>query len=243
VTVAESTVRPLHAFPPEWRRQSYIMDYLPILNERDEVRAPLARESGQAMMVRWLRESPEPVTLLVTGPLSTVAAALDLDPTIASKIREIVWMGGALEVKGNVIEPDHDGSAEWNVYWDPPGAARVWNTRIPIVLCPLDITNTVPITPAFRKRLARLRRHPVCDMAGQSLAVAFSDDFYFWDVLTAGYVGRPELFTIRERETVIVTEGPSQGRTKLQAGGRKVKVLDKVNPEAFYDYVLKQWSK
>src|SRR5258706_346788 len=102
VTVAESTVRPLHPFPAEWRKQSYIMDHLPMLNERDEVRTPLARESGQAMLARLLRESSEPVTLLVTGPLSTVAAALDTDRKIASKIREIVWMGGDLEEKSNV---------------------------------------------------------------------------------------------------------------------------------------------
>ena len=243
LTVAESTVRALHPFPDAWRKTSFIMDHFPMLNEASEIRTPLARETGQAYMARLLRESSEPVTLLVTGPLSTVAAVLDKEPQIESKIREIVWMGGALEAKGNVVEPDHDGSAEWNVYWDPPAAARVWGTRIPIVLCPLDITNTVPVTTAFLQRLARLRRYPLCDLAGQSLAVAYSPDFYFWDLLTAAYVGRPDLFTVKERETVIVTEGDSQGRTKLQVGGRKVRVMENVNPTDFHDYVLKQWSK
>jgi len=41
-------------------------------------------------MVRVLREAPEPVTLMVTGPLTTVAAALDTAPEIESKIKEIV---------------------------------------------------------------------------------------------------------------------------------------------------------
>jgi purine nucleosidase len=172
-----------------------------------------------------------------------VAAALDAEPRIEAKIREIIWMGGALEVKGNVVEPDHDGSAEWNVYWDPPAAARVWRSRIPIVLCPLDVTNTVPVTLEFLRRLSRLRRHPLCDLAAQSLAAVYSPELYFWDVLTAAYVGRPDLFTVRERETAIVTAGASQGRTKLQPGGRQVRVLHKVSPEAFQDYVVGQWSR
>lgn len=243
ITVAESTVRALHPFPAEWRKTSYMMERFPMLNEIAEPRTPLARETGQTFMAGLLRSSSEPVTLLVTGPLSTVAAVLDKEPQLESKIREIVWMGGALEAKGNVMETDHDGSAEWNVYWDPPAAARVWSTRIPIVLRPLDITNTVPVTPEFLRRLARNRRYPLCDLAAQSLAVAYSPDFYFWDLLTAAYVGSPGLFTLRERETVIVTEGASQGRTKLQAGGRKVQVMEKVDPAAFHDYVVRQWSR
>jgi hypothetical protein len=41
--------------------------------------APLAAETGQAFMVRTLHEAPEQVTILSTGPLSTLAAALDQD--------------------------------------------------------------------------------------------------------------------------------------------------------------------
>jgi purine nucleosidase len=96
-------------------------------------------------MVRVLREAPEPVTLMVTGPLTTVATALDMAPDIESKIKEIVWMGGALNVPGNVeksLEAGQDGSAEWNVYWDPVSAQRVWQTQIAIVMCPLDLTIT-----------------------------------------------------------------------------------------------------
>src|SRR3954469_3735483 len=102
VTVAESTVRGINPFPRIFRRDAFSVDHFPILNEREGVRAPLAAETGQAFMARVLREAPEPVTLLETGPLTTVAAALDLDPGIEAKIKEIVWMGGALNVPGNV---------------------------------------------------------------------------------------------------------------------------------------------
>ncbi|WP_287521476.1 nucleoside hydrolase [Okeania sp. SIO2C2] len=54
-------------------------------------------------MVRVLKSAPAPVTLMVTGPLTTVAVALDIAPEIESKIQEIVWMGGALNVPGKVF--------------------------------------------------------------------------------------------------------------------------------------------
>jgi purine nucleosidase len=197
-------------------------------------------------MARVLREAPEPVTLLVTGPLTTLAAALDLDPSIESKIKEVVWMGGALRVSGNVekiLEGGQDGTAEWNAYWDPPGAHRVWQTRIPIVMCPLDITNTVPVTPDFVRTLARNRRFPLSDFAGQCYALVMHQDYYFWDVLTAAYLGRPDLFTLREHETAMIPAGPSQGRTLIQAGGKRVRALDTVKRAEFYAYMLEAWAR
>ena len=144
VPVAESTLRGLNPFPTLYRRDSYVIDHLPILNEGD-VQARLVPESGQDFMVRVLREATEPVTLLITGPLTNLAFALDTAPEIESHIKELIWMGGALEVPGNVekaLESGQDGSAEWNAYWDPIAVDRVWKSSIPIVLCSLDITNT-----------------------------------------------------------------------------------------------------
>ncbi|WP_437957499.1 nucleoside hydrolase [Sorangium sp. So ce119] len=246
VPVAESTVRGLNPFPPTFRRDAFCVDNFPVLNEREEVLARRVPESGQAFMASALRAAPEPVTLLVTGPLTTVAAALDIDPRVEGNIREIVWMGGALNVRGNVeraIESGQDGSAEWNVYWDPIAADRIWKTSVPITLCPLDITNLVPVTQAFIRRLCRQRRYPLSDLAGTCYALAGHQDYFAWDVLTTSYLGKPEMFTLRAWETEVVTEGPSQGRTRVVPGGRPVRALDQVDLQQFYDYLFSQWSR
>lgn len=246
IPVAESTVRGLNPFPRIFRRDSFTVDHLPILNESDAIRTPLVAETGQAFMARVLREAAEPVTLLVTGPLTTVAAALDLAPEVESKIRQIVWMGGALNVPGNVdpiMEGGQDVSAEWNVYWDPIAADRVWRTPIPLVICPLDITNNVPVTSEFVRKLGRQRRFPLSDLAGQCYALVTHQDYFFWDVLTTAYLGKPEFFHLREWETEIVTAGPSQGRTRVTPGGRKIRALDRVDKEKFYEYILEQWAQ
>lgn len=246
IPVAESTVRGLNPFPREWRNVAFIVDHLPILNDKERIETPLVAESGQDFMVRVLKEAAQPVTLLVTGPLTTVAVALDMAPEIEGKIKEILWMGGALEVPGNVspyMEPDHDGSAEWNVYWDPPAAHRVWATSIPIVLCPLDITNNTPVTAELIQNLGNQRKFPVSDFAAHCYALVMRQgNYYFWDVLTTAYLGRPQLFTVREQETAVIAKGRSRGRTKLEAGGRKITVMDTVQLEPLYKYIVEAWA-
>lgn len=96
IPVAEITVRGINPFPCLYRRDSLIVNCLPILNQTETINTPL-------------REATEPVTLMVTGPLTTVAVALDAALEIEAKIKQIVWMGGALNVPGNVEKSIESG--------------------------------------------------------------------------------------------------------------------------------------
>ena len=63
------------------------------------------------------------IRLLTLGPLTNVATALDVDPSLASRIDSIWVMGGAVDVPGNVagspgVDSDNT-AAEWNIYVDP----------------------------------------------------------------------------------------------------------------------------
>ncbi|MBE9128057.1 MULTISPECIES: nucleoside hydrolase [unclassified Coleofasciculus] len=246
IPVAESTVRGINPFPTLYRRDSFIVDHLPILNQHESIQTPLLRETGQDFMVRSLLSAAQPVTLMVTGPLTTLATALDLAPEIEAKIEQLVWMGGAINVPGNVeksLEAGQDGSAEWNAYWDSLAVHRVWQTQIPIILCPLDITNTVPVTSEFVRQLGKQRQYPLSDFAGQCYALVIPQDYYFWDVLATTYLAHPEFFELREWESAIVTTGLSQGKIKLEKDGRKIWAMDKVNKELYYAYLLRQWAQ
>ncbi|WP_088243706.1 nucleoside hydrolase [Calothrix rhizosoleniae] len=246
IPVAESMVRGINPFPYLYRRDSFVVDHLPILNERDTISTPLVAEPGEDFMVQVLRQASEPVTLMVTGPLTNVAFALDKAPEIEAKIAKIVWMGGALNVPGNVEqnwEPGQDGSAEWNAYWDPLAVARVWQSGIEIIMCSLDITNTVPVTSAFVQKIGRQRKYPISDLAGQCYALVIPQDYYAWDVLATAYLGNPDAYKLREWETEIITSGVSQGNTKVVSGGRKIYGMDEVDKSWFYSYLLEQWRR
>ena len=246
VSVAAADVRGVNPFPRIFRRDSFSVDHFPILNERKTILTPLSPETGQTFLARILRSAAEPITFLETGPLTSLAETLATDPTLASKIKRIVWMGGALHVPGNIdkiIEGGQDGSAEWNVYWDPFAAAKIWQTNIPITICPLDLTNRVPITSEFVLRLARQRQHPLSDLAGLCYSLVTHQDYFAWDVLTTAYVGQPDMFMLKDWNTEIITTGISQGRTLVTPGGRKVSALHTVDLDRFYSYIFKQWSR
>lgn len=66
----------------------------------------------------------------------------------------IYIMGGAVESSGNLIEVDQtikNTTAEWNIYVDPKAADNVFRSGVPITMVGLDVTNQVPVTPAFIK--------------------------------------------------------------------------------------------
>ena len=246
IKVAESTVRGINPFPPEFRKDCIMIDRFPILNEQPIFTDSLSTETGTQFVIRCLESSPEPVTLMVTAPLTTVAEAIATKPEIIPKIQEIIWMGGALKVAGNVqksFAQEHDGTAEWNVFWDAISAKQIWQTDIPLTLCPLDITNTVPVTDEFLVALARQRSYPLSDLTGLCYSLAIPQDYYCWDVLATAYLGCPELFTTAEIETDIITAGSSQGRTIIKSGGKKTRVMTAVDRDKFYDYLLAQFRR
>ena len=246
IPVAESKVRGVNPFPNLYRRDSFVVDHFPILNQRETITTPLVAEPGEDFTVKVLESVHQPVTIMATGPLTNIATALQKAPGIEPNIQRIVWMGGALNVPGNVEknwEPGQDGSAEWNAYWDPISVARVWNTNIEIIMCPLDITNNVPVTSEIVQKMGKQRNYPISDLAGQCYSLVIPQDYYFWDVLATAYLAHPEFFQLKEIETEIITEGKSQGRTKISSAGRKVSVMDKVDREAFYNYILQQWRR
>ncbi|KRV69519.1 hypothetical protein AO721_03170 [Aeromonas veronii] len=95
--------------------------------------------TGIELMARSLRESPEPVTLVPTGPLTNIALLLAAHPELKSKIARIVLMGGAAGA-GNWTP-----AAEFNIYVDPEAADMVFKSGIPITMCGLDVTHEAQV--------------------------------------------------------------------------------------------------
>lgn len=95
--------------------------------------------TGSELMAKCLRESPQPVTLVPTGPLTNVALLLAAHPELKPKIARIVLMGGAAGA-GNWTP-----AAEFNIYVDPEAADMVFKSGIPITMCGLDVTHEAQV--------------------------------------------------------------------------------------------------
>lgn len=244
IDVARSNSRGLNPFPKEWRMHPFFVDALPLLNESGRVETQESSLPAHQHLIQKVRETSERTTLVCTGPLTDVARALDAAPDIEEKIEQLIWMGGTLQPIGNVQEPEHDGSAEWNAFWDPEAVARVWHSSVPVRMVALESTHQVPLTAAIRQHWAKLRRFTGIDFLGQCYAAVpplvrqeTNSTYFLWDVLTAVAAGFPELIQSRQVRTIVRTEEPSQGKIETSENGRPIELVYDVNASGFFEKI------
>ncbi len=169
---------------------------------------PLQAQHAVDFIIDTLRDQPpHSVTLCPLGPLTNIAMALEKAPDIATRIRQIVLMGGAYFEVGNITP-----AAEFNIYVDPQAADIVFKSGVGIVVMPLDVTHQALVTGA-RNAAFRAIGSPVGE------AVARMTEFFerydrekygssgapLHDPCVIAYLIRPELFTGRHVNVEIET--------------------------------------
>ena len=171
------------------------------------------------------------LTMFAVGPLTNVAKALLKQPRVASWIKHLYIMGGAVHCPGNTTS-----NAEFNIWDDADAAQIVLNSGIPITLVGLDVTNKVLLrreedwwrrsrsrTGLLAGRVVRnwLRRHP--ERPG----------WVAHDPLTVVAALHPEVMTLKRGSVSVATdEGEMQGKTTATYGEGTVDVAVDVDAEA-----------
>jgi purine nucleosidase len=79
--------------------------------------------------------APGELTIIAVGPLTNIALATCLEPRIVENVRELIVMGGAATVPGNVTP-----LAEANFHNDPEAASIVLAAGYRLALIGLDVT-------------------------------------------------------------------------------------------------------
>jgi inosine-uridine nucleoside N-ribohydrolase len=108
---------------------------------KDREHGEPSADAAAKMIVSYAKNLPREITLVCIGPLTNLAAALIVEPNLPKNVKEVYIMGGAVTVPGNVTP-----TAEFNVYSDPIAAKIVFNSGMPIILVPLDVTTKTLIT-------------------------------------------------------------------------------------------------
>jgi len=197
------------------------------------------------------------VTLLVTCPFTPIMTLLQKNPQLGSKIEQILWMGGAIDVAGNldpatVPTPPWNNCAEWNAFWDPTSVEWVFrNTTCPIIQFPLDMTNQASIATSFMEQLAVQAQggSRYSELAFESYMLVTYETFYdMWDVVTTCWLTHPDFFEPPTPMSLAINPvlGNSEGCIKQVAGGRDVQVVLNFSAngqQAFYDYVAAQFNR
>jgi len=83
---------------------------------------PVEAEHAALALIRLTRERPGELTLVALGPLTNVALALRLDPSLPQRVKRLVVMGGAVTGHGNTGKIP----AEFNIGFDPEAAHVVF---------------------------------------------------------------------------------------------------------------------
>lgn len=168
----------------------------------------------------------ERVDILMIGPLTNLALALRLRPSIVDGIGQLTIMGGTVYGRGNTTP-----AAEFNIYADPEAAAIVFRTPLEIVVAPWEPCVTHCLTgveidalfadlpdgfeTSFSKTLAAHARQTIAGYGG-------GDNFRFVDPLAAAAVIEPELVTktVRASVDVALAPGITRGMTVVDPSGR-----------------------
>jgi pyrimidine-specific ribonucleoside hydrolase len=160
------------------------------------------------LLRKIILESPDPITLIPTGPLTNIGILFTAYPEVKQNIERISLMGGSIAEGGNWT-----GAAEFNILVDPEAADIVFKSGVPIIMSGLDVTHKATITADEISALRKL---------GGKVAVLAADllDFYSRYDVGLGFQGvplhdpcavacliAPELFTTRKFHVEIETTG------------------------------------
>jgi len=239
----------INAFPSEWRARPEIINALPLLINLPKPPNPYDYKEASRLLIGKLIEADRKVSILMTGPCTNLVKAIKNEPLLKQKIKKIVWMAGAFRTPGNVQTYQHDGSAEWNIYWDSKSSKELLEMNLPLVFIPLDVTNKVPVTKTFLSKLAYQADFKLSNLAGQFWALTIDTipnyyyTYFMWDMLATSYLAIPEEFTVEKVKASVSERPPNEGQTVIGTSGYEITMATDVNSNAFYNYILAQFNR
>lgn len=244
VEVALSNAKPVNSFPEEWRSNKEFIKLIDILSDRKINTEKISKLEAADFTAAKLLDTQEKTTIVLTGPASNLAKTFEKYPEAINKVEKILWMAGAFLAEGNVKAPDHDGSAEWNIFWNPNAASSLLKTGIPIFLFPLDICKQLPVDNYFMYHLNESDKQ-LSNLVLQLFEPNYlaHERFYMWDVVPTVYLGKPALFQFENTAIDVELRGTSRGNIYRSSKGSKIKYSKIIDDEGFYDFLLEQFQQ
>ena len=187
----------------------------------ETIELPVDRRPAYRFIIDTVRAHPGEVTLIAVGRMTNLALALRESPEIAGLVKEVIVMGGAFDVPGNVTP-----AAEANIHGDPEAADIVFTAPWKVTIVGLDVTTKTVMTGGFLAEMAVAGGKDVQLLADLS---QFYIDFYkqrvgdgmvIHDSCACVYLVAPELFETRSGSVRVVSGGLADGQTIQKPDGR-----------------------
>lgn len=172
-------------------------------------------QSAADFLVQQASLHPGKVTVVALGPLTNIALAIQSDPAFVKNIGQIVLLGGAFAVNGNV-----NPAAEANIFGDPDAADVVFTSGADILAVGINVTHQVILTDSDRDKLAETNAKfakylcKILDVYFSYHHEAYSTKGVFLHDPTALLAAvDPSLFTYTEGVVRVQTIGITRGLT------------------------------
>lgn len=157
-------------------------------------------------IIRIIRTNPKKVIVVCIGPETNLARAILKDPQLPKLIKEVVIMGGAINVPGNKSRV-----AEFNLFVDPEAAKIVFDAPVKKILVPLDICNGIPLFLSDFQRIEGDFKKPIISMMKKFIkGIEKFENFkgaLVYDALATYYLINPKAYTLKPMDIQIETKG------------------------------------
>lgn len=167
------------------------------------------QKSAIDFIIDTIRKEPDgTVTICTLGAMTNLALALQKAPDVATRIQEVVMMGGGFSEGGNITP-----AAEFNVFVDPHAADIVLRSGAKLVMIPLDVTHQLLAKRSHFERLNKVGTAPALAMVEMlqfserfDIAKFGSDGAPLHDPSVIAYLLKPSLFSGRLCNVTVETQ-------------------------------------
>jgi inosine-uridine nucleoside N-ribohydrolase len=173
---------------------------------------PQQRRHAVFELIERIFGAPGEITVVCLGRLTNLALAISVEPQVATALRSLVVMGGAITVPGNATPV-----TSANLWGDPEAADVVYRSGAKIVQIGLDVCDQIEISATQQRHVWQantaatrlLQALTPCLQASyrQRGLLRHPDSIRYNDVSAMGYVIDPSLFTCRDVHVCIETQG------------------------------------
>ncbi|WP_378948709.1 nucleoside hydrolase [Paracoccus sp. R86501] len=179
-------------------------------------------DTAAQFVIDQIRANPGQIRILAVGRMTNLARALQMAPDIADLVGDVVIMGGAFRVPGNITP-----AAEANIWGDPLAADMVFGADWHVTAIPLDLTT--------RTLINRRELQSIADKggAGMQLVADLSQDYISFygqagfdgmvihDCCAAVFLTDPDLFRLTHGQVRVLWQGIGLGLTIMNPRDRK----------------------
>ncbi|XP_034198674.1 uncharacterized protein LOC117614093 isoform X2 [Prunus dulcis] len=224
-----------------------------------ELRQQLALEIWESLVKKL--DPGSKITILTNGPLTTLAKIILLEQNTTSVIQDVYIVGGHISSndkdKGNVFTIPSNEYAEFNMFLDPFAANTVLGSSLNITLIPLSIQQKVSSFSKILEGLRRRKKTPEAHFARRVLSRLYRlqqlhHRYYHMQTFLGEILGAVLIAgdshlnqTFQFKPIKVHAEGVESKDGQLlidEKQGKLVRVLDSVNPKAYYDLFAERLS-